>query len=184
MKLPVLFINGPSGVGKGYISEYFARTRKWQWFELDAYSGSGVDELGLRGEWDRVWSGEPVPFLDEVKRRANKYRTRGAIVSLPGTCLFPPHIATALQRAGALFIFLWGTEEQCLGAFLERERGSGRRLEAGHWRRNNAGIFAFAGSPKFQGQIVNTFDANESRRAPEEICAEIEALAGDGNGQP
>jgi hypothetical protein len=69
-----------------------------------------------------------------------------------------PQLAS-LKQAGIRVLVLYGTEEDCLAAFLKRERESGRNLTKEHWMGNNSDIHKLLGDPSYERYRLEVFQA-------------------------
>jgi adenylate kinase family enzyme len=87
---PILFILGPSGVGKSYLSEHLRESGfLYEHFDTDRASRSFAAK-GFPGEWDDDFQKVNVSHLVATLRdRVNKEHA-GAVVSFPTTYVFKP----------------------------------------------------------------------------------------------
>jgi len=71
--------------------------------------------------------------------------------------------------------YLFYEIDQCRGAFLARERESGRGLDAARWERHNETIMEFLKTEEAQRHSVAAFDDRGARRKLDEVLAEMAA---------
>ena len=64
---PIVFIGGPSGAGKEYVSRHLAEAKGLEWLELDTPGRDAVVDLGLRNEWASIWQGKTAPLFAELR---------------------------------------------------------------------------------------------------------------------
>lgn len=98
------------------------------------------------------------------------------IISFPGT--FTLHGAHLPNLCGNVrVVYLAGREDQCIDAFLARERETGRGLNALHWAQNNQAIFEFLKTDDARPYIVTAFDENGRRGViVDQVLADLAAL--------
>ncbi len=162
-KMPILFVLGPSGVGKTTLGQWFAEDRDFLWIEIDRWpEGDGIDLADLRAEWDEFWNASQAGAIaTTIRARVSASAARGAILTFPGRVVFTAHQLTALEDGGIRALALYGTEVECLGAFLKRERESGRNLPKEHWLSNNSDIHRLLGDPSYERYRLQVFQAGE-----------------------
>jgi hypothetical protein len=130
--------------------------------EIDRFPDDGIDLEGLRAEWNSFWDNSDArPLAAALNLRAAK--RPGVVLSLPsGVVPTTQHSSTA-QLAGFRTLVLYGTGAECLSAFIERERVSGRGLGVDHWIRNNAHAYACFSTPDFAPHRLSVFDHGQFR---------------------
>lgn len=167
----ILFLGGPSGSGKSHFAAKHLASLGWRHLEIDQQSKNGIDEQNLRAEWDTFFvRQDPRLLREELLRRADG--APGVVLSFPGNLIFPAqHIRTA--DGVFQFAYLFGHPAHCLASFLDRERRSGRGLDANHWDANNTNVFAELSRSANHRFLVAAFDPDGGRRNPEAIYAEL-----------
>ena len=82
---PLLFILGPSGVGKSSFGQWLAAERNWLHLEIDRYpDGDGIDLNSLRSEWDEFYTRKKPERLTEVISKRLQPNEVGAALTFPG----------------------------------------------------------------------------------------------------
>ena len=138
-----MFLLGPSGAGKTNLGSWLAKDRALLHLEIDRWpDGDGIDLEGLRAAWDSFLEiGGAGPLATLIRARAAAARRKGAVLSFPSGLVLTPALIRAAEQAGIRSVVLYGTAAQCLTAFLERERSTGRGLTQEHWVENNRGSY-------------------------------------------
>jgi hypothetical protein len=169
----ILLLGGPAGVGKSNFASCFLSSQGWKHLELDEYSGGSVDSL-LRPGWDDFFCRhEPVRLHKELLRRPTN--SENLVVTPTGLTLFDPdHISAA--RDLFHIAYLWGSPEDCLRSFLERERRTGRGLTGPTWLFNNERVYFWLDLPFNKLRRVNAFADDGSRRPDSDILLDLERL--------
>jgi hypothetical protein len=167
---PILLILGPSGVGKTTIGEALAKQTHMLHLDFDQYPKDGVDEEGLRAEWDAFLEQRPAALADAVLAKVDAGSFRGAVITCPsGVVLSGDEILDA-ERCGFRAVVLFGPPAACRAAFLN---GPHSGLGAAHWDLNNR-RYAVFGSPELESYRVAVFRRTD-RRPVSEILAEVQA---------
>lgn len=82
------------------------------------------------------------------------------------------HIEVA-NLSGITTIILYGSEGQCLDAFLAREEASGRGLGRSYWIHNNQIVHPYFGLPEYARYRIHAFRSDGLRPKGTEIVAAI-----------
>lgn len=155
---PIWFILGPSGSGKSFLSKKIADRQNWLFYEIDQHPKDGIDEAQLRNEWDDYYRRNlPDPLFQTLLTRMKDAQKRGVILSFPSTLVLKGRGLQVLEGKVHV-IYFSGTEGQCLDVFLDRERRTGRNLDATHWAQNNRTIFDFLSTEEGARYSMPVFD--------------------------
>ena len=66
--LPILFLLGPSGVGKSTLGQWVAEDLDFLWIEIDRWpEGDGIDLADLRAEWHAVWNASHADTISSLR---------------------------------------------------------------------------------------------------------------------
>ena len=167
--IPIVFILGLSGVGKSKLGEWVEKDLNFLHIEQDSTQGNGIDIWGLRSDWDIYLSHkEPSGLAKTVRERARKEGRNGAILTFDSTVSLSPQEIDTAQNAGILTVILYGTDEDCLNAYLERERQSGRNYDKDRWIKYNAHSYAKFSRPEYAPYRVMVFE-NHDRKSREHL---------------
>ena len=135
---PILFVLGPSGAGKTTLGQWLAEDLHFLWIEIDQWMTDGIDRANLRPEWNEFWDRcQNGAIASTLRARVLNDGARGAVLTFPSLVVFSVQQFAVLEQAGIRVLVLYGSEEDCLAAFLKREKESGRNLSDEHWRKNN-----------------------------------------------
>jgi hypothetical protein len=159
----ILFLMGPSGVGKSTLAGWIAKDLGLLHIEIDRFpEGDGIDLEGLRTEWDAFWNGRNMgPITSTLLTRASSADCSGVILSFPSGVVPSSEHLEAAEKARVRVIVLYGTGAECLGSFLRRELASGRNLSVEHWIQNNALYYARFSEPRFAAHRLLVFERGE-----------------------
>lgn len=157
-KLPHILLLGPSGVGKSCVAKTLANAKGLYFLELDKYGEDVVTMLGMRSQWDAFYfHGSAEALSSEFSARASTANRQAVVASIPGGAVLPRAQIEAARRAGIAVVVLYGSADDCLRAFLDREATNGRGLTVADWQRNNAGLHEIYFEPEYAEIRVETF---------------------------
>jgi adenylate kinase family enzyme len=167
----ILFLGGPSGVGKSHFASKFLASKKWLHFEIDQWQKDGIDECNLRHELnDFATKLKPDLLKRELLRRAAS--RQNIVLTFPSAAIFSPqHRAAA--KGHFRIAYLFGHPRFCLQAFLAREEMNGRGLTANYWNSNNVRTFALLSLSHNHNLVIEAFKQDGSRRKSADILADI-----------
>ena len=166
----ILLVLGPSGAGKTTIGEALAKQAHMLHLDFDQSPKNGVDEEGLRSEWDAFVDRRPDVLAGAVLARVNAGSFRGAVITCPGGVVLSRDEILGAERCGFRAAILFGPPAACRAAFLNGSHGG---LGAAHWDDNNKHYAAF-GSPELEDYRVAVFRGSD-RRPVSEILVEVQA---------
>jgi len=160
-KVPILFVLGPSGAGKTTFGRCVKTNLDFLWIDIDPMPNvDGIDLAGLRTEWDEFFNAcHAGAIATTLRGRVSKGGTRGAVLTFSSLVVFSSPQLAALKKAGIRVLILYGSQEDCLAAFLKRERETGRNLTEEHWRRHNCDTHKRLGDSSYDPYRVTVFQA-------------------------
>lgn len=166
---PIVFLIGPSGVGKSDLACHVASELHFLPLELDLPDGrDGIDMEGLRAEWNLYWEGsDPDPLASALQHRIGESHCAGSILSFSSLAVPSQEQLTAARQAGISFVLMYGSGADCLRSFLEREHQLNRGLDEDHWVRHNACSYALFSSPRFDRYRLEAFAGGKHRERAE-----------------
>lgn len=173
-ELEIWFILGPSAVGKSRFAEFLKKKRGWTHIDIDPYPPKEkiIDVLNLRAPWDEYFERKnAAPLRQELEIRAGT--TNGCVMSFSSRLILTPEHIVAANKALVRVVYLYGSREDCMKAFVERERKLRRGLDLSHWERNNKRLYAEISGPEFRENRVQAFDEDGTRRTCAAISEEI-----------
>jgi hypothetical protein len=168
----ILFLAGPSGVGKSYFASECLANRGWLHLEIDRFpEGDGIDFENIRSEWDDFWDRRtPGPLRRVLLGRAGA--STNVVLSFPSNAVFSPDRLEA-GRGYFYFAYLYGQPAHCLRAYLDREQATGRMLGANWWISNNLPTFGGLSLSFNHSLLIEAFTASGGRRDPEQIYGDV-----------
>ena len=173
----IIFVLGPSGVGKSELSNALAQSLDYEFYEIDQHPADGIDENDLRREWNEFWLyGRPEALVDVLRRRAQAAGKEGIVLGFPSMLILKGAHLGALNGKIRV-VYLTGTEEECRDAFLAREQNSGRALDVAHWEQNNKAVYEFLKTEEASQHCVAAFDGSGVRRKVEAVLADMGVAA-------
>lgn len=171
----IVFVLGPSGVGKSKFGQYLNARHRWLHLEIDRYPhGDGIDVENLRGPWDLFYeSKSPAAIALELRERIKRLHRTGCVLTFPsGVLLSTDHILAA-AKTSIRVTYLYGSAAHCINAFLEREHSSGRNLGLGHWLINNRETYLMMSRPEFESYRTRAFTIRGVHRSCETVLRDI-----------
>jgi hypothetical protein len=170
--LAILLILGPSGAGKSCFGSWLALAQSWLHYEIDRYPDDGIVLNGLRAEWDeflRDMNAQPLATI--LQQRLQSASKIHAVLTFPSNLILPLGHIQAAAQAGMQAIYLYGSEENCIAAFLNREGQEGLTRE--HWRKNNLGLYLEIRKPEYDPYKIEVFTENGDRKPHAEVFAAL-----------
>jgi hypothetical protein len=172
---PIIFILGPSGVGKSYVSK--ALEEDYSFLHLDIDKKCGFNANGFPAEWDEDSCKINFANLATVVRsRLAVEQHAAAVLSFPTVHVFSPQQLEDASRVGISTVVLWGTEERCSEVRRGRQmkrigRFNSKDLE--RYQRKNRTTFETYARPEYADLRVAAFQPDGSRWPREHILALI-----------
>jgi len=179
-KGPIVFLLGPSGVGKSTLGQWLAEDSALLSLEIDRFPrGDGIDAEGLRKEWDSFFSGgSPAPLVAAIRSRVAEAKAAGAVLSFPSRLVLNASRLHELRDLGVTSLVLYGTAAACLNAFLEQEkmlkRVAGDLVE--FWFSQNRHSYFEFSRPEFAPFRVVAFQ-KDKRVSRADLVAEVQQRA-------
>jgi hypothetical protein len=170
---PVIFVAGPSGVGKSQVSQWLEADLGLLHLDIDRYHGFGVN--GLRQQWDQFGRLiDYAPLMSALCDRIVKAKRSGIVLSFPSTRILTPEQIDFARSAGICTVVLWGTEELCKEARRARDSAQGRTFNEKRYDRSNRDAFDWYGRSEYAGVRVEAFCPDGSRVPREQIVSTIQ----------
>jgi hypothetical protein len=161
---PILFVLGPSGAGKTTLGQWLAEDLHFLRIEIDQWPADGIDRANLRPEWNEFWDRcQAGAIASTLRARVLNDGARGAVLTFPSRVVFSVQQLAVLEQAGIRVLVLYGSEDDCLAAFLRREKESGRNLTEEHWRRNSCDTHKLLADSSYAPYRVTVFQAGRFR---------------------
>jgi len=176
MYKPIVFIFGPSGVGKSFYSNLIKNEYEYLFLKIDT-DNNGKNTFAAHGfppEWDKDFlKVEFKYFLDELKKRY-EVENNGIIVSFPTTYRFTRENLNDLMKLGVIPILLWGTEENCKRAAINRIEKKGGKFNESRYDERNSQTFKLYRQSQYDIFRLEAFKNEKgSRFLREEIKTQI-----------
>lgn len=171
----ILFILGPSGVGKTTFCEYLGNQHNWIHFNHDDNDPHLPNKYPLEIEQELnlfVSHFKVRPLYCKIKNRFMWHARPGIVLSFPSNILISANHILAAKGYFKIF-YLYGNQQNCLSAFNERERLKDRNFGEDHWRHYNCRTYEAMDGPSLRPWIIGAFHQNGSRKSTAEIYDEI-----------
>jgi hypothetical protein len=181
---PIIFILGPSGVGKTTLGNALADHLGMVHILFDgADGGDGVDVANLRSEWKSLLAAkDPRPLAEEVRRRIKTSGHSGVVISCPSGIMpaedrkalpwyFSRSPLAKLEECGVRCVTLIGPLVACQEAAMNR--ANGRVVTTSTWLLNNANWHNFQPG-LFPDLVQDAFTDDGSRRDSRDLMREIQ----------
>jgi len=113
---PIIFVLGPSGVGKSCLSKKLAKN-KFLYVHIDTDNSERTFAAnGFPSEWDDDFHKvDPVRLVGVLRDRLGDEHA-GAVVSFPTVHVFTPEKLVKAAQLGVTTVLLWGKQEDCVRA--------------------------------------------------------------------
>jgi len=185
MHQPIIFIFGPSGVGKSHLSNLIKK-QNFLYVHIDTDDTKKTFVAnGFPSEWDNDFS--KVNFDVFVGKLRERLETEydGVVVSFPTSYRFTKENLDYLRKLGVIPILLWGTEENCklsaINRMKEKGKKTGRNLNMGRYLdrydQKNLQTFQLYSRPEYDTFKLEAFRVDGSRFLDEEIKKQIDQMA-------
>jgi len=171
---PVLFVLGPSGVGKSCVSK--GLEEDYLFLHLDIDQNRGFEVNDFPAEWDEDISRINFAQLaTSVHRRVAVEHRAGAVLSFPTIHVFSPQQLKAASRVGISTVVLWGTEERCIDARRVRAKKNRVKFDLVRYQRKNRESFETYAQSEYAHLRLEAFRPEGSRWPREHLLALIMA---------
>jgi hypothetical protein len=162
--LPVVFVAGPSGVGKSDISARVAAALQFRLLEID--SGGGMTGHGLHTQWNRFSHHlDPASLALALRNLVAEADRAGAVLDFPSTVVFSREMIDAARAVGIRTVVLWGPEELCKKARRERDG----ELDERRYDRSNRRAFDTYGGSDYDDVRVEAFSPDGLRKSFDDL---------------
>ncbi len=181
---PIIFLLGPSGVGKTSLGNALAQMLGMLHILFDGPSaGDGVDAAKLRVQWDTLLNAkDPHPLADEVRKRIKISGHSGAVISCPSGVVsaedlqalswhFSRSLLAKMKSCGVRCVTLFGPLQHCRDAAINRADGTGVTIVS--WDQNNPDWKKFR-PESFSDQVINVFKDDGRRRGIDDLVREFQ----------
>ena len=102
-------------------------------------------------------------MAEALRARAVAEGRCGVIISFPSGVAPPSEYLAVMSAVGIQVLVPFGTKEECLGAFLKREREEGTNRDAEYWNTNNLQQHAHFSSSSFAAYRIAAFEGGRFR---------------------
>jgi len=163
-KVQIIFILGPSGVGKSTIGPLVSEALDFLYIEVDRYpDGDGIDLENIRTQWNVFCNKcNASPLAKSLRKKALMAGRKGVVLTFP-SLFFEPDSFKRLEKENINVFILSGSSTECLGSFLRRERKTGRNLTIEHWLMHNNLIFSKMFLPEYEQFRISAFKSGRHR---------------------
>jgi hypothetical protein len=169
----IIFIFGPSGVGKSSFGSYLSNHHNWLHLEIDIPNTNDVDIHEIQHHWSEYRNGNAAPLLAELNARVKLLDRAGCVLTFRSTDLLLNHELEFTQNQGVVVKYFYGTAADCIFSFLQREHKQGSQLGLNHWLIHNQQSYLRMSLPDLSSYRINVFKHNGTRRQWDEISKHI-----------
>jgi hypothetical protein len=154
MKLaPVIFVVGPSGVGKDEVCGWIKT--QYNFVHVDIDQPGHFEAKGLQSQWNRLKKLDPSALASALRGSASEANAVGVVISLPSDKVMMPEMGKTAEAVGIFTLVLWGPIEACKRARKGRD-GSVKDT----YDQKNRKAFATYSLPEFADSRVEVFGAD------------------------
>jgi len=170
---PIIFLLGPSGIGKSYLSEMLSKN-KFLYVHIDTDSQKRTFAAnGFPSEWDDDFRKVNLAhFVGELRDRLDNEHA-GAAVSFPTVYVFTPEKLVEAEQLGVTPVVLWGKQKDCIRAAEKRIEKKGLKFDLPRYERKNVPTFQAYGRPEYDAFRVQAFQEDGTRYPNEEWLTKI-----------
>lgn len=174
MQKSIIFIFGPSGVGKSYALDLLKKQGL-----LHKQIDTDKAERTFAGhsfpsEWDNNFAKVDFDFfIRTLKEELKETKYNGTIVSFPTTHRFTQKNLNLLRQLDVIPMLLWGDEKNCKLAVEKRRNKKGIPLDWAGYDPKNLPTFTLYGSHEYDIFRLEAFQADGSRFSNEELEKKI-----------
>lgn len=169
----MIFIFGPSGVGKSSFGSYLSNQHNWLHLEIDIPNTNDVDIHGIQHHWREYRNGNAAPLLAELNARVTHLNRAGCVLTFRSTDLILNHELEFTQKQGVVVTYLYGTAADCISSFLQRENKQNSPLGLNHWLTHNQQSYLRMSLPDLSSYRINVFKHDGTRKQWNEIYSHI-----------
>lgn len=160
---PIIFVFGPSGVGKSYLSEGLKQDYSLLHINIDR-KGRGFAKAGFPPEWDRDVARVDFALLATRVRGRLRDQHQGAVLSFPTTYRFRREQLGVASTHGVGVVILWGALEHCWDVRRKRQKkNKGTRPSHTDYLRKNGPTFEMYKGAEYDEFKVEAFQPDGSR---------------------
>jgi hypothetical protein len=171
--LPIIFLLGPSGVGKDYVATLLTKQIPILFLDFDIRHPFG--HYGLRKEWSRlITEFDPQPFAAALRARNKDANPTRLLLSFGSRCVLTRKHLDAAATVGIQAVLLWGPKDLCRKAAIGRN--DGRVTAESKYNDANKVAFETYSSVEFDPIRVEVFRADGSHRRDEDLLNDIRKL--------
>lgn len=159
---PIIFLLGPSGIGKSYVAKLLVKKRFLS-VHIDTDSRRTFTANGFPSEWDKDFRKvNPAILVDKLQDRLDNGHA-GAAVSFPTVHVFTPEKLVEAAQLGVTPVVLWGKQEDCMRAAEKRIKKKGWKFNLPRYERLNGPSFRAYGRAEYDAFRVVAFQEDGSR---------------------
>lgn len=169
----IIFLFGPSGVGKSSFGSYLSSHHNWLHLEIDIPNTNDVDIHEIQHHWSEYRNGNATQLLAELTTRVKSLDRAGCVLTFRSTDLLLNHELEFIQKQGVVVTYLYGSAADCIFSFLQREDKQGSQLGLNHWLIHNQQSYLRMSLPDLSSYRINVFKPNGTRRQWDEVSRHI-----------
>jgi ABC-type branched-subunit amino acid transport system ATPase component len=161
-QFPIIFFFGPSGAGKTTLAEWLKEDLNFIHLKIDRADGDGIDIEDLRDEWNAYYDQNNAEDLAKVLRqKIHELNKSGVVLTFASTHWLKIYQVEEAERYGIITVVLYGSEKDCLGSYMAREKIKNRGFDADHWIKYNVPFYPNFTDPNYAKYRINTFHNHE-----------------------
>jgi len=174
---PILFIFGPSGVGKSTFGNYLAQTHGWLHLEMDQFPNPRnvarvFDILQLQHEWDLFCLQNPLPLVRALRQRVASANKTNCVLTFSSGLVVTPELIKVFAPSTQI-CYLYGSAAHCINAYLRRELETGRGWDGNTWIQHNHDSYTKMSLPSYEPYRVHVFTRDGHHRSHADILVEV-----------
>lgn len=169
---PIIFIFGPSGVGKSYLLKLFKKQR-FRCVQIDTDSKNSFAANNFPPEWDNDFSKVNLDVFVNKQRECLGSEHTGAVISFPTTYRFTSENLNLAVQLGVIPVLFSGNEANCKQAAKTRINKKKLSFNLSRYDQKNRETFQLYSRPEYDIFRLEAFRVDGNRFSDEELKKQI-----------
>jgi shikimate kinase len=170
-KIPIVFILGLSGAGKSTLGGSVEKALNFLHIEQDIPNGSGIDNWGLRRQWQKfLKQNDASELVSSLRKIVAQQQKKGVVITFDSFVSFSKSNIKCAEESGISLVLLDGSNEDCLASFISREKALNTGRGNKRWNDFNHSSSKKFNLPMYDPLRVKAFTGHKHR--PKQVLVE------------